>query len=86
MYVYHTAAYLYTDINDYENLTNPITSSAGSNTVSGSVDIINDNMIEDTETIILRIDNCTNTAANCSVLLPYSLISITDNDGTYHCI
>ena len=76
---------MHTDINDYENLTNLITSSAGSNTVSGSVDIINDNMIEDTETIILHIHNCTNTAANCSVLLPYSSISITDNDSTYYC-
>ena len=66
---------------DYENLANPVTSSPGSNTVSGSVDIINDNIMEGTESFSLHIHNCSNTAVGCSVLLPYLSISIIDDDG-----
>ena len=66
---------------DYENLTNPITSSAGSNTVSGSVDVVDDNIMEGTESFSLHIHNCTNTAVGCSVLIPYFLINIADDDG-----
>ena len=73
-------------MNDYENLTNPITSSIGGTTVSGSVDIINDNINEDTEMLSLHIHNCTNTVAGCSVTLPYSTINITDDDSMYYCI
>ena len=75
---------LHTDMNDYENLTNPITSSVGATTVSGTVDIINDNIIEDTEMLSLHIHNCTNTAAACSNLVQYSSITITDDDSMYN--
>ena len=66
---------------DYDNLTNPITSSAGSNTVSGSVDVVDDNIMEGTESFSLHIHNCTNTAVGCSVLIAYFLINIVDDDG-----
>ena len=66
---------------DYANLANPITSSAGSTIVSGSVDIINDNIMEGTESFSLHIHNCTNTAADCFAVLPYLQITITDDDG-----
>ena len=72
-------------MNDYENLTSPITSSVGGTTVSGSVDIINDSTNEDTEMLTLHIHNCTNTVAGCSVvLLQYSTINITDDDSMYY--
>ena len=68
-------------MNDYENLTNAISSMAGGTTVTGSVTIIDDNISEDTESFSLHVHNCTNTVAGCSVSIPYSLISISDNDG-----
>ena len=74
-------------MNDYENLTNPITSLAGGTTVSGSVDIVNDNINEGSELFSLHIHNCTNTAADgCSVTMPYALINITDDDSMYCCM
>ena len=68
-------------MNDYENFTSQISSMAGGITVSGSVMIIDDNIDEDTESFSLHVHNCTNTVGGCSVLMPYSLITITDNDS-----
>ena len=71
-------------MDDYENLTSPITSSVGATNVSGSVDIINDNIVETSESFTLHIHNCTNTAAGCSVSMPNSTtIIITDDDSMY---
>ena len=69
---------------DYENLTSIITSSVGGTTVSGSVDIIDDNMVEVAQGFSLHIHNCTNTAVGCSFSFPYFTITITDNDGMYY--
>ena len=77
---------MHTDMNDYENLTSAISSTVGGTTVSGSVIIIDDMINEDTEMFSLHVHNCTNTVAGCSVLLPYSLITINDNDSKFYCM
>ena len=69
---------------DFTNLTNPITSVAGGTTVTGSVDIINDNLIENSEGFTLHLHNCTNTASSCFLLTPYSNITINDDDSKYY--
>lgn len=76
-----SCVYMYTDTNDYENLTSPISTMGGGTTVSGSVTIIDDNMVEGEETLSFHIENCSNTIVECSVSMPYSLITINDNDG-----
>ena len=77
----YVIASMHIDMNDYENLTNPISSMVGGTMLSGSVSIIDDIINEDTESFSLHIHNCTNNVTGCSVLMPYSLITINDNDG-----
>ena len=68
-------------MNDYENLTNPISSTPGGTTVSGSVMIVDDIINEDIESFSLHIHNCTNNVSGCSVLVQYSTVTINDNDS-----
>ena len=77
----YVTASMHADMNDYENLTNPISSMVGGTMLSGSVSIIDDIINEDTESFSLRIHNCTNNVTGCSVLIRYSQITINDNDG-----
>ena len=65
---------------DYRNLSTPITSMVGSNTVSGSVTIINDNTNEDTEMFTIHIDNCSNSVAVCTPSLMNTTLTIAIND------
>ena len=77
----YVTASMHTDMNDYDILTNPISSMVGGTMLSGSVSIIDDIINEDTESFSLRIHNCTNNVAGCSVLIQYSQMTINDNDG-----
>ena len=70
-------------MDDYENLTTVITSLPGDTTLSGSVEIIDDNDFEGFEDFTLHLHNCTNTVAGCSLSRMYLVINITDNDGMY---
>ena len=69
---------------DYVPISTTLTSSTGTNTINGSIDIINDETNEDTEMFSILIYNCTNSLTTCAHGLMNNLV-ININDDANDC-
>ena len=69
---------------DYIPISTTLTSSPGTNTINGSIDINNDDQNEDTEMFSILIYNCTNSLTTCDPGLMNNLV-ININDDANDC-